>query len=153
MRNRGATRSMVERAAAANCGALVLTIDFAVQGRLSSLLGPGDTVAHGEKDGLKFLYAYTPADTSGVVATTTNSIACPVCLIAASCDPCARLAPGAAGGAVLARAAAVSGSPEYAIRAASKTRERFVQAACGLVLRAADPVAMVPVPTPSARIA
>jgi L-lactate dehydrogenase (cytochrome) len=33
MRDRGATRSMVERAAAAKCGALVLTIDLAVQGR------------------------------------------------------------------------------------------------------------------------
>lgn len=33
MRDRGVTRSMVERAAAARCGALVLTIDLAVQGR------------------------------------------------------------------------------------------------------------------------
>jgi L-lactate dehydrogenase (cytochrome) len=33
MRDRGATRAMVERAAAAKCGALVLTIDLAVQGR------------------------------------------------------------------------------------------------------------------------
>jgi len=32
MRDRGATRAMVERAAAAKCGALVLTIDLALQG-------------------------------------------------------------------------------------------------------------------------
>jgi L-lactate dehydrogenase (cytochrome) len=44
MRDRGATRAMVERAAAAKCGALVLTIDLAVQGRRERDLYNGFTV-------------------------------------------------------------------------------------------------------------
>ena len=44
MRDRGATRSMVERAAAAKCGALVLTIDLAVQGRRERDVRNGFTV-------------------------------------------------------------------------------------------------------------
>jgi L-lactate dehydrogenase (cytochrome) len=44
MRDRGATRSMVERAAAAGCGALVLTIDLAVQGRRERDVRNGFTV-------------------------------------------------------------------------------------------------------------
>jgi L-lactate dehydrogenase (cytochrome) len=44
MRDRGVTRSMVERAAAAQCGALVLTIDLAVQGRRERDVRNGFTV-------------------------------------------------------------------------------------------------------------
>jgi L-lactate dehydrogenase (cytochrome) len=44
MRDRGATRAMVERAAAARCGALVLTIDLAVQGRRERDVYNGFTV-------------------------------------------------------------------------------------------------------------
>ena len=44
MRDRGATRSMVERAARAKCGALVLTIDLAVQGRRERDVRNGFTI-------------------------------------------------------------------------------------------------------------
>jgi len=44
MRDRGATRSLVQRAAAAKCGALVLTIDLAVQGRRERDVRNGFTV-------------------------------------------------------------------------------------------------------------
>jgi L-lactate dehydrogenase (cytochrome) len=44
MRDRGATRAMLERAVAAGCGALVLTIDLAVQGRRERDVRNGFTV-------------------------------------------------------------------------------------------------------------